>query len=354
MASGASMTGQTHAAHEAITTQIADTQARTALVEVKTLRDIQWREKQRRHSLHNLIIFVFSVSIVVFSVHWHIMDLKRVYKLSFEWWNSPTGYLDNVSAPPPAGRYEKLTIPTASVSATYHPLAKLFSLLFMSADVSRDGALFLLEVTAEFGKSKNLKGVHWNGSPDQLRFNHITTFLPEGPAAYATDGSVNWTYVYSAFNAVSSKDGLAVNPWANTFWQSLDTFVNSPLIKGYYTNDRKSRELMRVMYNGGLCAIAMEYIATSGIDYRDVLFMMLGSQQRPSTKRRCTTADRVSSGISNGSMTAGMLGVMLPMLLPEAEPLMIASSIAFGGATAGVASALSQKDCATTAKGPLA
>tara|TARA_B100000683_G_scaffold276811_1_gene332240 strand:+ start:2853 stop:3893 length:1041 start_codon:yes stop_codon:yes gene_type:complete len=311
-------------------TQIEDTRANTAIVQARTLQRIQFLNKRRDQKKKNMYIVISCIVLVCLSISLSVSNLRRKFPIAYEWWNSDKGYMNTMDYPVPRGKYPAISIPSCALSATYPPVATFSALTFKHTKIPRNGAIFLLNIITGWGFSNRLSGLHWNGSADQLNLRSINYFLPTSPAALESDGTVNWSFVWVSWNAVSASDpGLSANPWS-TLWKSADDFTASPVIQAYYKRDPKAISFMRSLFDNGLCGIVMEWMNAYD-DNTDLVFYVFGKKM-PTPPSTCNTADIIANGAQYGTMGAGMIGMFAAMAL---GPIGVITATAIGGIAGG-------------------
>lgn len=316
---------------------------KVAVAEVAALNEIDRRDARRRRETTSVLLFVVGMLVLVFAMYWYIRGLRRRFADAYAWWDSPAGYLSERTQRPD-GNLPGITVSSAAVSFTNPILAGVQGLLWQSTPVRRQAGLFLLEMAAAFGKDRNLTGIHWNGSEEQLRYADLHLFLPTGPAAVAYEGGtarINWAYVVEAFNATSTTDeGRLINPWAGTLWadETGRRLMGSPAIVGYLQHDPQMTRLVKLLYRGGLCAVAHEFFDENTYA-SDVVYFLVGEKDPDAQKKRsCTVSDRVSDAVQGGATALGLIGVIGRAILQRLGPEGLVASLVistFGGAALG-------------------
>ena len=308
---------------ESVASQIDSLKKERASVESATRERIQEHAERRARATRSLLIMVLCAFLIAFGASFRIGRLREEYASAYEWWR--TGYRNG---PTPEGLYPKVSVSSAAVALNYPPVAFLSSLAFRSSDVSRFGASFLLDMASGFGLSRNLQGIHWNGSAEQLRFDRMSDFLPTDAAAFDASGNVQWAYVWSSFTAKTSS-GSYVNPWAGTLWPTIDHFSTSPAIQAYYTDrSGEDAQLVEGLYRGGLCYIALN-MASANRTASNLLYALVGSKTVVGSQP-CSTVQ-----VANSMLDGGTMGFGLVLMLSHAAPFPYNLLAAAAGGAAG-------------------
>ena len=239
---------------------------------------------------HQAAFFTVSLVLVAVYVQFRLASLPGMYPRAYEWWTSSTGRLDP-AYPTPQGSNPLMTVPNMAVRVEFPAAASVQQLLMTAPSVLRNGADFLLLMATHY--SKSLKGVHWNGSSDQLRFEEMPSFLP-------TAQGKDWNYIWHAFNATNAKNEF-VNPWAGVLWASPQAMANSPAVQEYYGSPPR-RGFLTALFQGGLTAVARTQ-ATTDVSGEDMEHYLMGS--KPVRLRgACGAAQRTNAMMQSGSMYA--------------------------------------------------
>lgn len=355
---GADALSVTQKTQASLRAQILDAERSTAVTEMTSLRDIRWGRYLRHKRMLTLVIFVALVMSFVFFVYWSLGNLQRDYPDAYKWWNDPLGYGNTLQTPFPNGIYPDMTVPNVAIAASYPPVAWLQGLMFKSTTPVRSGCLFLLKVASQYGYWANgpfkgnvrLKGIHWNGSSEQLRFSSIDDFLPlDAPSRYGTGAGINWGYVWASWNRTAAGGKGYANPWAYVIWSDIDTFSQSPMISGYYAKDATYQRFMASLFTGGFCAVAMDWFEPK-TDPDEVLLDLFGFDSGVD-KKPCSTAQLAASSIQYGSLGFSILGAIGAAMNP-----FVGIGLALAGASAGAAigATVLKPNCGTeaTAGGP--
>ena len=343
---------KTQRMQDSLRAQINDANRSTAITEMVSLRDIRWGKYLRHKRIMSLIIFIAATIALLFFVYWSIGNLARDYPGAFKWWN--LGYTSTQKTPFPAGIYPAMTVPTVAMAANYPAVAWIQGLMFKSTVPKRNGCLFLLKMVAQYGfwvdgpfvGTIRLRGIHWNGSSEQLRFTSLNKFLPRDAASkYGTGSSINWGYIWASWNQLA-KDGKGyANPWAMVIWTDINSFSQCPMITGYYAGDATYEHFIACLFEGGLCTIAMDWFAakTDPDQVIDEMFSYVASAKA----RKCSTAAIAAKSVQYASMGMG-LAAMIGCAL---NPLVGVGLAICGGASGAVlgATVLKPKDCGTVA-----
>jgi len=284
-----------------------------ARVQVETLRSVRREDARVKGVERAALWFLLGVVTLFISVSTTVSGLGLQFPEAYEWSKSQVDNLDP-RFPRPQGA-TRVTVETAAVNATYPLLGTLGSLAFIMPKMSREGSLFLLQILGGYGKSRNIKGVHLNGSASQLRFDHLDLFLPTGNGS--TVKSVpNWSYIWESWSALTAS-GDSANPWYNTLWLNEDEFRLSPAIQDYYGVDTggaisrpPQRGLVESLFRGGLA-----YVAQNNFDDEitaDQMVKNLLGRRFVQEGRPCKAVQVAHNAISNGTQWAsyGMLGMM--------------------------------------------
>ena len=331
------------ATQDSLMSQIKSVKRSTAINESKALDEIRW-EKYLRHK-HKMMFFVFIIVVVAFNfyVYWTLGNLRRNHAYAYNWWENyyndtkvlayhPLGF------PTPEGMYPQMTVPAVAVAADYPPLAFIQGLTFKSTVPTRNGALFLLKMVSSYGiwfdgpfkGTTRLAGIHWNGSPEQLRFAYIDKFLPQGPARFYGNGAgVNWGYIYASWNILSNDGKTPANPWSIVLWSDFNSFKNSPMLIGYYKNDARKQAFMRSLFSGGLCKVAMDWF-DDNTDPDHVIDSLFGTASKK-VKRKCSSSQLASSAIQTGSLSFMLVSSLFLATSPYLAVLLGAAAGAGGG-----------------------
>lgn len=295
-------------------TQINSVRARTAITQIRALRSIEDERERVKGRRTALIVFVAAVALIVFAINMSMRNLQGQWPKAFAWWQSDKGFRNNFVFPSPLGLYDSVTIPSVAVSAAYHPLSNLFALSFQHATMTRGGALFLLQMIEVYGEWCDFVGIHWSGSSKQLNYKYMNEFLPLNAAATVdTSGELQWGYLWAAWNAFSQDDpSLPANAFSMTFWKKVGDFQASPLVQNYFKGDDDARRFFDALFNGGLVNVAINYFSPDTNPF-EVMQQIFGKTMKVAD-RKCTTSDRVNSGVSFGSAMAGA-GLMVAPLV---------------------------------------
>lgn len=319
---------------EALSKALGSAQSKTALIHVRTLRNIRWRKYHKRQRRKRAIAVTIGIALLVFFVNWSLASLKRAYQEAFKWWNSPVR-LDNVSWPAPEGSYPTVSMLSCAIGANYGPLGTFMALTFQAQRIPRSGAIFLLQFFGLFGLERQLSGIHWNGNREQLRGKYLNVFLPTNNIAIPASGQLNWNYIWVSWNALASDGKTPVNPFAGRLFPKADDFVNSPLINAYYdAEDPKVQSdavaLLTALFNNGFVGVAVEYMQEHS-NAGAVIYNIVGGQ-RQDAPRPCGMDEKMADAISLGSAMMG--GVLLASkgsrLLLSAGLGVGAGALAFG------------------------
>ena len=333
-----------------IRAQIADANKSTAITESTALHDIRWAKHLHHTRDMSLVLFIVAVVSLSFFVYWSISNLKRDYASAYHWWNSPIGYSNEETTPFPNGIYSHMTVPGLAVGAKYPPVAWVQGLFFDSSVPNRNGTLFLLTMASEYGfwvdgplkGSVRLKGIHWNGSGDQLRLADMQKFLPIDVASmYGTGSGVDWGYVWASWNQKAlGGDGYA-NPFAQVIWTDVTTFSRCPMVIGYYARQYRSMEFFTALFGGGLCSVAMDWFEadTKPEQIVDELFASVSVKR----KKQCTTVQVASSAIQYGSLGFA-LGIQVALSF-FAPPVAVMAGLFLAGSGAALGATVLKPDC---------
>lgn len=339
-------TGETHRTQDSLWAQIKDADRSTAITEAASLRDIQWGNYLRHKRAMTLVVVVTAIVALLVFVYWSLDKLSRDYVGAYRWWNDPLGFNNTQKTPYPNGIYPTMTVPTVAVAASYPGVAWMQGLLFKSTTPTRNGCIFLLKMASQYGYwvdgpfkgNARLRGIHWNGSSDQLRFTSIHQFLPlDAPSKYGTGASINWGYVWASWNRMAEGGEGYANPWAYVIWTDMTSFSQSPMITGYYAEDATYTSFVTSLFSGGLCAVAMDWF-TAKTDPDQVIDEMIGYVSS-SKARPCSTAAVASSAIQYGSLGFSVLAGIGCVF----DPLIAIGLGLFGGGAGAVLGATVMK-----------
>lgn len=296
-------------------------------VDQRALYDIERRVDEQNFRSHmNLLLGLGAACLGVY-VYLRIAGLAREYPAAYEWWATSSGA-------PAAGTHPLVTVPKAALRVEFPAFYTLQTLAMTAETLPLAGAQFLLAMAGSF--AKYMKPVHWNGSATQLRYADLDAFLPLDAKS---GGTVNWTYVWTAFNAKTA-GGESVNPWAGVLFASYEAMANSPAFQAYYGSPA-DRSYVRALYQGGLVEIAVTLgsTATTG----DAMAEHLMGFQPGFTKVPCTS--RVGKALQSsveygmyGAMAGGMGGHLFASRLAgrgRILPLLLTLAAAGGGAAKG-------------------
>lgn len=283
-----------------------------ALIQIAAL------ERGQRHAAHRAAVersvlwCLMGIVVVSLSIHHSVLSLDVQFPAAYAWSSSPTGALDS-RYPEPQGSTQ-VSVQVAAITASYPLIAQLGALAFLMPKIKREGALFILQMVGAYGESRNLKGVHLNGSAEQLRYADLQSFLPTGNAS-VVKGQPNWSYIWAAWNA-RTEDGTSSNPFFNTLWQNITEFQLSPAIQDYYGVDTggsitrpPQRTLIQSLFKGGLA-----YIASNNFENEVTASQMiknLMSERYVQEGKPCDALQKTQAAISQGTQWAGYS--MIPM-----------------------------------------
>lgn len=341
---------QTLRTQSSLRSQIQDANRSTAITEMASLRTIKWGKYLRHKRIMSLVIFIAAVISLLFFIYWSIGNLARDYPAAFRWWK--IGFSNTQKTPYPAGIYPAMTVPTVAVAANYPGAAWVQGLMFKSTTPKRNGCLFLLKMVSQYGfwvdgpfaGTVRLRGIHWNGSSEQLRFVSINKFLPRDAASkYGTGASINWGYVWASWNQLAEGGKGYANPWAMVIWTDELSFSRCPMITGYYAGNATYQHFITCLFEGGLCSIAMDWFAQK-TDPDQVILEMF-SYVSSSKARACSSAAIAASSIQYASMGFSVLAMVGVAFGPLAG-IGLALLGGAGGAAIG-ATLLKPTDCGT-------
>ena len=232
--------------------------------------------------------FVILVVTVLSYIIGNVFSVRQKHSYAFAWWegqklrgavegqgrNGEKAYGYKRGAQP-LGRTH-FSVFCCAISADYHPLMAVTGLLNICPTINRAGALFLLSFTQMF--FNNIEGIHWSGSPEQLRYDKATTFIKSW---------ADWN--------------VKENVWAWLYPQELD-FTNS-LAVNEAQNSWDGSQLSSLFY-GGLCHLAAAHTSDDS-DADHMMQHLLGVKLV--YFRKCED-DRKNKAVKNGIYGAAIAG----------------------------------------------